>query len=139
MIDELNTTSQPSMASLVGDIIGDAQKLIKQQFELLGRELHLEIRRAQSAAISLGVGIVVAGTGLLLLVLALVHLLNNYTTIPLWGCYGVVGGVLVALGGGFLLFGKKEASDVALAPPPRTAETLKENWQWLKRQTTSKA
>jgi len=132
------TSSEQSMASLVGDIISDAQSLIKQQFELLGREVQLEVQRAKTAAISLGVGIAVATVGGFLLLMMIVHLLAANTTLPLWGCYGVVGGTLAALGAGFFLFGRKEASDVTLAPPPQSAESIKENWQWLKGQTISK-
>jgi len=132
-------STDSSMASLVGDIITDAQNLIKQQFALLTRELQLEVRHAKRAAISLGVGAVIAGVGAILILVMLVNVLNVYAEVPLWGCYGIVGGSTAALGCGLLLFGKKEASEVAVAPPPQTAETIKENLQWLKRQTTSNA
>jgi hypothetical protein len=35
----------------------------------------------------------------MLLMLMLVQVLAAYTEIPLWGCYGIVGGVLVVVGG----------------------------------------
>jgi hypothetical protein len=40
----------------------------------------------------------------------IVHLLAAVTPIPLWGCYGIVGGVLVFIGGMLLVAGKSTVS-----------------------------
>jgi hypothetical protein len=129
-------TTEPTLTALVSGIINDAQELIRQQFHLLRSEIRQELRQARNAAISMGLGVATAAVGALLLILMVVHVIAAYTPIPPWGSYGIVGGALVAIGGGFLYFGQREAADVELAPPPQTAEALKENLAWLKRQTT---
>lgn len=131
------STNGPSMASLVGGIITDAQELIKQQFALFRREIQLELRQAKNAAISLSVGVGLAAIGGFLLLFMLIHLLNYMTELPLWACYGIVGGGILLVGVIAILVGRNEAAHVELAPPPQTAETLKENWQWLKGETIS--
>lgn len=133
---EVNS-KEPSLASLVSGIIADAQELIKQQFALLLREFQQELKQAKAAAVSLSVGVAVTAVGGLLLILMLVYLLKEYTTLPLWGCFGIVGGTLTAIGAVLLIVGKKEASAVDIVLPPKTSETLKENWEWLKSPTTA--
>ena len=56
--------------------------------------------------------------------------------VPLWGCYGIVGSVLVVLGGVLLATGKTKAEDLDVVPE-RTVERIKESAQWLTKQTTS--
>jgi Putative Actinobacterial Holin-X, holin superfamily III len=127
---------EPSLAALLGSIINDARDLLLQEFTMAKLEMKDELRKTKTAAISLGIGIGVAGIGGLLLVLMLVHLLHRLTELPLWGCYGIVGGVFVLVGVVILSTEKKAAEDIEVIPP-RTVETLKENVKWIKNQTTS--
>jgi hypothetical protein len=127
---------EPTSAALLGSIINDARDLLLQEFTMAKLEMKDELRKTKTAAISLGIGIGVAGIGGLLLVLMLVHLLHRLTELPLWGCYGIVGGVFVLVGVVILPTGKKAAEDIEVIPP-RTVETLKENAKWIKNQTTS--
>jgi hypothetical protein len=133
----MRTSSEPSITALVTGIISDGQELIKQQFALLRREVEEEIEQAKTAALFLALGAGIVAVGGLLLAFLLVYLLANTTTIPLWGCFGIVGGGLATIGALCLYFGRREAADVVLTPPPQTAEAIKENVQWLKEQTTS--
>src|ERR1700730_10767366 len=95
---------EPGIASLVGGIAGDLQHLLTQQVSLLRSEIGGELRKARSAAISLAAGAGIAAVGGILLLLMVVHLLNTYTAMALWGCYGLVGGVLVGTGALLLYF-----------------------------------
>ena len=70
--------------------------------------------------------------GAVFLLVTLVQLLAAKTEVPLWGCYGIVGGAVTILGLVVLLRGRKFVGDVRLAPPPATARALKENLAWLK-------
>ena len=134
----VNERREASITSLVASIANDAGKLIEQQFILLRRELGEEIRRARIAAITMATGVGLATVGAFFLLLMLVHVVHTFTEIPLWGCYGLVGGLLAILGGLALFFGKKEAGDIQLLPPPQTAEAVKENVEWLKNPTNSR-
>ncbi len=128
-------STEPSLASLIGGIINDVRGLLLQEFSMAKLEVRDELRRSKEAAISFGIGVGIAAIGGILLVLMLVHLLHLYTTLPLWGCYGIVGGVLVFLSLIFLYSGKKTAMDIKVIP--ETVDTLKENTKWIKETTTS--
>src|SRR5262245_24812727 len=129
--------SEPGLATLVSGIAADAQRLFEQQVTLLKREMTEEIRQAKAAAVSLGVGAGILAYSLALLLQMLVHGLQSGAGLSLWASYGIVGGALALIGGLFLGFGRKEAEDVQLAPPPQTAEAVKENIEWLKHPTNS--
>ena len=55
--------------------------------------------------------------------------------IPLWACYGIIGGLLILAGGALLLRAKAKAEDIHVVPE-RTAETMKENLKWIKNPTS---
>jgi hypothetical protein len=69
----------------------------------------------------------------------LVHGLRRSTRLPLWGCYGLVGGLLGAVGTALLAEGRRKAAGVRLAPPPETAAALRENLAWLEDQAHPQA
>ena len=98
--------SEPSFVSLLGGIANDAKELLLQELALTKLEVQNELSKAKSAAIVLRIGIGTIVTGGILLMLALVHVLEAFTMVPLWGCYGIVGGVVVILGGVLLATGK---------------------------------
>src|ERR1043166_7619057 len=128
-------SADPSLAALIGGIINGARDLLLQEFTMAKLEVQDELRQTKAAALSLGIGIGIAAVGGLLLLLMLVHLLHALTPIPLWGCYGIVGGVLVLAGLLVLYSGKKAVEEIEVVP--ETVETLKENAKWIREQTTS--
>jgi Putative Actinobacterial Holin-X, holin superfamily III len=128
-----------SMSALVGGIISDAQQLIRQEVTLARREIQEEINKAKVAVLSLAAGAVVAFFGVMLLCFMFVYLFNWLTSglppgFPLWAWFGIVGAVLLAVGGGLLLAARSKVSEIHVVPP-RTAQTLRENVQWIKNQT----
>ena len=130
---------QPDLTTLVKEIIHDTEALIGQQLRLLRSEVREELGQAKDAALVIGAGAGLVATGGVLTVLMSVHALQKATRLPLWACYGLVGGLLGAAGAGLLAVGRREAEGVHLAPPPRTTEALKENLAWLKEQATQEA
>jgi len=130
---------EPDLTTLVKEIIHDSEALIGQQLRLLRSEVREELDQAKDAALAIGAGAGLVATGGVLTALMAVHALHKATRLPLWGCYGLVGGLLGATGAGLLAVGRREAAGVQLAPPPRTTEALKENLAWLKEQTTQEA
>jgi Putative Actinobacterial Holin-X, holin superfamily III len=123
---------EPGAGHLVSGIIRDAQDLLNQQFRLFRTEIKQEVRQLRTGIVSVCVGVGITALGTLLLLGMLVHALATYTSIPLWGCFGIVGGTLTVVGLGFLFGGRKSVADVHLAPPPVSAQALKENVEWLK-------
>lgn len=128
--------SAPSFVSLLGGIANDAKELLLQEVALTKREVQYELRKAKTAAIALGSAIGIIATGGVLLMLALVHMLDAFTVVPLWGCYGIVASVLVVLGALLLAAGKTKAEEVDVVPQ-QTLERIKESAQWPTKQTIS--
>jgi len=125
----------PSLAALLGGIMQDAKDVLVQELTLAKLEGHEELGHMKTAALLLGIGGGIAAVGGLLLSVMLVHGLAAYTGIPLWGCYGIVGSVFGVLGWVLLASGKHKIEDIDVMP--QTVETMKENAQWLRKQTTS--
>lgn len=139
MASDVQSANEPSLASLVNGIISDAQELIKQQFELLRTELRDDFRKTQQAAVPLITGIILSLVGSIFLGLTVVYLLYwalNPTPgpgfverFPLWGCYGIVAGVITALGVGMLIYGRQKFASFNPLPD-ETVKGAQETLQW---------
>ena len=90
------------MLSLVRGIVDDAKQLALGQYELRKYQTLREVAKAKVVAICTGIGIALAGIGTMLITLMVVHLLHEVLDLPLWGSYGIVGIILIAIGVGFL-------------------------------------
>lgn len=134
MPEHVQTDSSPSMSSLVGGIVQDAQQLIRQEMRLARQELQQELDKAKTAAVSFGAAVVVLALGAILLCFMLVYLLSEMAGLPWWASFAIVGGGLAVVGGILLAVAKNQASEVRLMPR-QTVETMRENVQWLKNQT----
>ena len=135
MANDFPGATEPSMASMVGGIVNDAQTLIKQEMALAKREVTDELHKARDAAIALSIGVGLTAVGSLLLSLMLVYLLRwaSSERLTLWACYGIVGAALMVVGGGLLFLGKRRAGAVHLMPE-QTMATMKDNVEWIKNQ-----
>lgn len=122
---------KPRIGMLLGGIITDMRNLFVQELRLAKLEIGEDLRRVKAALAVLAIGGAILALGALLLVLMLVHLLDAATDLPLWGAYGVVGGVMLGVGLGILFAGKKKAEQVGFVPE-ETAEAIKEDVGWIK-------
>jgi hypothetical protein len=123
--------SESTIAQLVSGLLVDVKQLMRQELTLAKHEIRGEIRKTTGALVALGSGIGLAALGGLLLIIMVVHLLNALTDLPLWACYGIVGGAC-AVGGAVLLYlGKNQMSQIDIVPQ-QTVETMKENVRWIK-------
>jgi Putative Actinobacterial Holin-X, holin superfamily III len=98
-----------SVISLVRGIINDAKELVLAQYEYRKYQTLQKAAKAKTLAIWLGLGVVLTGVGGFLIVLTVVYLLHAFTDLPLWGCYGIVGTILITIGVVFLYSGKRHA------------------------------
>jgi len=136
MAQDSSPRSETSVATLIGGIVNDAKDLLINEFTIAKLEIQQEMRKTKSAALAFAVGAGVLGIGGLFLVLMCVHGLVVFLDIPLWGSYGLVGGLLFLVGAILLARGKQTAEQIDVIPP-KTASTLRDNAQWIKEQTTS--
>jgi len=134
MIDRIPTDAAPSMASLLGGIVSDIQALTRQEIALAKTEMLREWDKAKTAAGAMVVGAAFLALGGILLCLMVVSALHEGAGLPWWASFLIVGGLLAALGVVLLLIGRSQAARVNLVPP-QTAETLRENVQWIRNQT----
>ena len=115
-------------------IVQDAERLVQLHVDLLRSELRQSAGEVAPALASLGAGAGLAAAGGLLGSLALVHGLRRTTRMPLWTCYGLVGGVLGAVGFGLMGSGGRRLSGVSIVPY-ETLAVLKEDLEWVKGKT----
>jgi hypothetical protein len=123
-----------NLAEQVEPIAQDAERIVGLHVDLLKSELRQASREITPALVGLGAGAGLALTAGILGSLALVHGLNRSTRLPLWGCFGLVGGLLGATGLGLMGSGARQLSRVSLVPY-ETIATLKEDVEWVKGKT----
>ncbi len=121
------------VAGLLGLIVHDADRLLGQHLELARGEVRRGLHEVAPALAAVGAGAGLVATGGVLGSLMLVHGLHRSTRLPLWGCYGLVGGLMTALGAGLLSSGARRAASLPLVPHEMIA-VLREDVQWIKDQ-----
>jgi hypothetical protein len=134
---EGNTLAQDETENVVdrlAPIAQDVERLVDLHAELLRSELRESAAQIRPALTSLGVGAGFAAAAGLLGTLAIVHGLQRTTRLPLWGCYGLVGGLLGAAGAGLMGSGARQFSGVNFIPR-QTIATLKEDLKWVSGKT----
>ena len=124
-------------AAILGSIQSDVGRLAGQHAELLQQELREGFRGATSAMTTLVAGGGLLTVGGILGALMLVHGLNRSTRLPLWSCYGLVGGLLASAGVGFVKFGTRRIADIDLMPR-ETIAALQDDLQWIMHQTETR-
>jgi drug/metabolite transporter (DMT)-like permease len=110
---------------------------MRQEAQLLKDEVKLELSKVGRAASGFGIGAVLAGVGVLFLLLMVVHGLHEWFAWPLWVSYGLVGAAIAGIGIALILRAQALAGSVQ-ATPRRSLHTMKENVQWIKERMTLK-
>jgi len=140
MPNEVHTQSEPGLTSLLGGIISDFGDLIRQEIRFAKAEFKSDLGKTREAVSILAVGIGIASVSGLLLSWMLVYLLHWLTIpagdvpdparLPMWACFGILGGILAVIGGITIRtgLGKFQANNPL---PDQTVQTVKENVQWI--------
>jgi hypothetical protein len=123
------------LLELVREIVQDSRQLLGQQIELAKAEVGDELRRLAGAGVSVAAGGGLAAAGGLMSGLMLVHLLRRVTGLPIWACYGLLGGSLGAAGLALVRSGRETLAGLQF-PPPQTTQAVEENLEWLQDQLT---
>jgi len=134
MADRIPADTSPSVGSLLGGIAADLQTLVRQEVALAKAEIQREWDKAKTAAGAMAVGAAVLALGGLFLCLTVVAVLHEAAGLPWWASFLIVGGAFTVLGLILFITGRNKAAQVNLVPP-QTAETMKENVQWIRNQT----
>jgi NADH:ubiquinone oxidoreductase subunit 6 (subunit J) len=121
--------STPSVVSLLGSILEDAQKLVRQEVALARCEIAEAAEKAKTGFTLLSSALVVCAVGGVLLGFMLVRVLHNLL-LPAdeWASFGIVGALVILIGGVLVLVGRAKINEVHLSPT-QTTETLREDAQ----------
>lgn len=121
---------EPSVSDILGHMLGDVQRLIRDEIRLARAEL---VQSLQDAAI--GIGAVALAGAFGLLALAFVGVAVFYAlalVIPLWAAGLTVVGFYGVLAGIALLVARSRLKPSNLIPE-QTIESLQEDREWLER------
>jgi uncharacterized membrane protein YqjE len=121
--------SDRSIAALLSDIVGNLQQMVRAEVRLAKVEVRQEVARARSGIVLLAAGGVVVLIALGVLALAAVYGLSLVW--PRWAAALTVAAAIAAIGGAVVASGLSRLRSVQW-PPPRSAEVLEENIQWVK-------
>ena len=124
-----------SIGELFGQLSQDMTLLVRQEIQLARTEMSDKLSRLAANLVSVAAGGFVAYLGGLALVAAVILALRDLANISLAVSALIVGAVLAVIGWVMLQRGLKEMKRVDLAPR-RTVETLKDDVQWAKEQTS---
>jgi hypothetical protein len=135
---QVPTVSELGFASQVREIVNDIGDLISQQLRFARAEIKADLRKSRQAAAILALGAVSAFMAVLFFGLMMVHLLHWLTAtgeadlsrLPLWGCHAIVAALFLAAGAVLTAVGKRLWDDFEPLPI-QTAQTLKENVEWI--------
>ncbi len=121
-----------SIGELIAELSRETVALVRQEVQLAKAEMSQKASRVGKNVGFLIVGGVVAYTGLLAIVAAVIIVLGG--VIPLWLSALVVGLVIAAVGAFLVAKGANTLRQEA-PTPQETIETLKEDREWLRDQT----
>jgi hypothetical protein len=122
-----------SLGELFSELAQETSTLVRQEVNLAKTEMSHKASRAGRHIGVLAAGGAVAYAGLLAILAGVIVLLDN--VMPLWASALLVG-VVVAVVGYLLVRRALDALKREDFAPPETMETLKEDQQWAKDQTT---
>lgn len=131
MANDLQTAPEPSVTSLVGGIVNDAQTLMTQQLALFRSEIQQDMSRTWQASCVLACGLGVGMVAGIVLIFAVAHLLHwAWPALELWGAYGIVG-LFVGLVAGLMLYAGKKQFESFNPLPDQSFKALQENVECL--------
>jgi len=143
MANEVHASPETGSATgLLRGIISDIGDLIRQEIRFARTEIRTDLRKTREAATVLALGVGTAVLGVLLLSVMLVFLLhwltlpvgeaNHYdpASVPMWGCFGIIGGLFLLTGAALAWLGYKKFESFNPLPD-ETANTVKENVEWI--------
>jgi hypothetical protein len=132
-MDERNGASAPSVQFLLGGIVTDIRQLLRQEVQLARCELYDEWRKLRLVLCCAAIGAVFLASSVLPLGFALVYVLHDVLGLPQWASFALVGGGLFLAGVAAFAVAAYKVVQIRVIPP-KTAETMKENVEWLRKQ-----
>ena len=117
------------LTDILGDVVRDAQHLIRGETALLRTEMDRKLQTAIMQLVWVFGGMFVGFAGLIVLLMAAVYALTY--VIPAWAAALIVGLIIIAIGGGLTMNGIKNLKPSEIAPT-RTADNVSRDAQVVK-------
>lgn len=122
--------SEPAVTSLLGGIVEDAKRLMVEQLTLFQVEIKNDLKSTVRAVIPLIAGAIVLLPACLLLGMSAAYgLCAAFPDLPLWAGFAIIGGSVLLIRSGLVLWGTLALNSVSLTPDT-ALKGLKENIQW---------
>lgn len=127
MAENNHADPQPSVASLIGGILGDAQVLVRQEVALARREAAEVVDKAKIGVAMLTSALAVGSVAGVLLSFMLVKLLHQFL-LPNheWACFGIVAAVFALPCAALIYCGLEKIKEVHLSLP-QTTDSLRDD------------
>lgn len=132
VVDSPPTTagSPQSVTDLVSGILSDAERLFRQQIEMIRVEFKEDLSRTKQVVLAMSIGVVLLGVGAVMLIVAAAHLLHEQTQLPMSASWAIIGGSVLVLGIiAAVIGGRILASYNPL--PDKSYNALTENVSWI--------
>lgn len=126
------TRDDRSLGELFSELTRETSTLFRQEFALAKTEMTAKASKVGRDVASIAVGGAIAYAGFLAIVAAAILLLAE--VVDWWLSALIVGIVVLAIGGLLIQRGREALKQDDLAPR-QTIDTLKEDAEWVKRQT----
>ena len=122
-----------TIGELLGDLYRDAERMVRLEINFARTEMTQKATRVGKNVGFLVAGGVVAYAGFLAILAGIIALLGLF--MPVW-ISALIVGVLVAAAGGFLVWRGLQTLQQESAAPQKTIETLREDREWMRDQTS---
>lgn len=120
-----------SFGQIVGDLVGNAQEVIRGEIRLAKAEIREEVSSAIGAGAMLATGVVFGLYAFGMALFTIVWALNE--VFALWLSALIVTAVLAVIAGVLMLVGRSRMKQVQ-PRPDETIASMKENVEWIKQQ-----
>ncbi len=126
-MSQAQDTERSGFDTVVVGLLRDVRTLVRQEMALARHEVQYEIGKTLKAVLWMGIAVVLAVVGLLVIAAAGVLILFEYTGLPVWTCAAIVSVML--LGGAWgARWGVAKSVRVV---PLRTVRTLMDDFKWM--------
>ena len=127
-------TQDASITDVIKTAVRDAQDLVRDEIALAKAEARQEVRRLGAGAALLA-GAALAGViGIILLLTAAAWGISEGLGWPVWAGFAIVTAVVLIVAGALAYLGRARLQ--AERRMPLTADTLKENMEWMRARTS---
>lgn len=120
-----------SFGEVVGDLLGNAQEVMRGEIRLAKAEIREEISTATKAGAMLAAGVVFGLYAFGMLLFTIVWALDTF--LDLWLSALIVTAVMAVVAGILVLVGRSRLQQVQ-PKPDETIDSMKENVEWIKQQ-----